>query len=120
MHDLAGPTLLYPSNGMMFTGTQALIVLQWAATGILEEQEYYRVEFTAPVAAGDPVTTYDYVRTTSWRVPEENFPPAEVKDRACTWRVDIVRQVGSIAEPDYTVIGKSEGARSFTWNVAQP
>jgi hypothetical protein len=39
---------------MVFTGTKALIVLQWAATGILEEQEYYRVEFTAPTAGGTP------------------------------------------------------------------
>ncbi len=50
----APPALLYPSNGMVFTGTKALIVLQWAATGILEEQEYYRVEFTAPTAGGTP------------------------------------------------------------------
>ncbi|MDY0018637.1 MAG: hypothetical protein RBT47_01405, partial [Anaerolineae bacterium] len=96
------------------------IVLQWAATGILEEQEYSRVEFTAPTAGGTPVTTYAYVRATSWRVPEENFPPAEVKERTCTWKIDIVRRTGSVAEPGYTVIGKSEGARSFTWNVAQP
>ncbi len=116
----APPALLYPSNGMVFTGTKALIVLQWAATGILEEQEYYRVEFTAPTAGGTPVTTYAYVRATSWRVPEENFPPTEVKERTCTWKIDIVRRTGSVAEPGYTVIGKSEGERSFTWNAAQP
>ena len=66
------------------------------------------------------MTTYAYVRATSWRVPEENFPPTEVKERTCTWKIDIVRRTGSVAEPGYTVIGKSEGERSFTWNAAQP
>ena len=115
----ASPTLLYPPTGMTFTGAQTLVMLQWTSTGILEEEEYYRVELITP--PGDKsASTYTYLRSTAWRVPEELFPIPEIANRTCSWRVAIVRRRGPAANPIDTVINPAVEERTFFWKPAQP
>ncbi|MCD4738537.1 MAG: LysM peptidoglycan-binding domain-containing protein, partial [Anaerolineae bacterium] len=113
----ASPTLLYPPAGMTFTGAQTLVMLQWTSTGILEEEEYYRVELITPT--GDKsASTYTYLRSTAWRVPEELFPAPEIANRTCSWRVAIVRRSGPVAKLVDTVISPAAEKRTFFWKPA--
>ena len=115
----AAPTLLYPPDGIKFTGAQTLIALQWTSTGILAEEEYYEVEFITPTGDGSE-STYQYLRSTTWRVPEELFPAAKIANRACSWSVAIVRRSGPVANPTYEVIKPAAEARTFFWEADQP
>ncbi|RLC89336.1 MAG: hypothetical protein DRI37_03980, partial [Chloroflexi bacterium] len=115
------PTLLYPPDGATFTGAETPILLQWASVGILdlEADEFYRVEFTTATSKG-PVTTYAYVRATTWRVPQELFPVPELADRTCTWQISIVRRHPPHSEIPDIIITLPGGRRSFTWNPEAP
>jgi len=115
----AAPEMLYPSDNATFTGPDVNITLQWASTGILTEKEFYKLEFIVPTAEGK-TTLNIYQRSTAWRVSKDLFPPVDLEDRVCAWRVSVVRQVTSGSDPTYKVIGLTGRRRSFVWNVAAP
>jgi LysM repeat protein len=110
------PSILYPPDDAVFTGADATITLQWASVGILEEREFYQVELILPTAEGR-ITHQDQLRATVWRVPEDLFPPETVVDRACAWRVVVVRQVTDDADPEYKTIGQASSRRTFIWET---
>lgn len=113
------PDMLYPPDKAVFTGPDAVILLQWAANGILNDKEYYELEFIAPAANGKE-TTKIYQRSTAWRVPAELFPPADANERSFSWRISIVRLVTGSGPPNYKIISQTVRRRTFTWNNAQP
>ncbi len=117
--DYTSPEPLYPPQDTVLSGADALVILQWASVGILEDNEFYHVELTVPTLDGD-MTTDVYIRATAWRVPVELFPPPEVDNRACVWRVSVVRQTAAEPEPSYKVIGPEKGNQTFIWDVAEP
>lgn len=110
------PTLLYPPNGAAVSGEDAIVVLQWTSVGLLrvEDYEYYRVELVVP-ATSEATTLFYTTRSTSWRVPANLFPPAELTNRNFSWRIIVVRKTGTAAEPVYTLIGQRSGSRTFSW-----
>jgi LysM repeat protein len=114
--DYAPPTPLYPPQNATLRGADALVILQWASVGILEDNEFYHVELTTPTLDDDMITDV-YVHATAWRVPADLFPPPEVENRTCTWRVSVVRQTATEPEPSYKVIGPAVGNQTFTWDV---
>jgi len=115
----AAPEMLYPPDVATFTGPDAVITLQWASVGILSDREFYKLEFIVPTAEGK-ATINVYQRSTAWRVPKELFPPPDIEDRTCAWRVSVVRQVTSGTDPTYRITSLTGRRRSFTWNVAVP
>ena len=117
--DYASPAPLYPPQDATFSGADDLVILQWASVGILEDNEFYHVELTIPTPDGDMVTDV-YIRATAWRVPADLFPPPEIEDRTCTWRVSVVRQTATEPEPSYKVIGPAVGSQTFIWDVEEP
>ena len=114
--DYTSPAPLYPPQDATFNGADALLILQWASVGILEDNEFYHVELTVPAPEGE-MSTDVYIRATAWRVPMELFPPPEVKNRTCIWRVSVVRQTATEPEPSYKVIGPAAGSQAFIWDV---
>jgi LysM repeat protein len=113
------PVMLYPPEGMVFSGADAVVVLQWASAGILTEREYYQLEFIVPTKEGRNTLTM-YLRTTAWRVPAELFPDPQVTERMCYWRVNIARLVTESGTPNYKIISRMEKRRSFQWEIEQP
>jgi LysM repeat protein len=110
------PAMLFPPSGSVFTGDDVTIALQWASVGILDDREYYQVELIVPTEDGRE-TYYDYVKSTTWRVPGELLPPETVEDRDCSWRIFVVRQVTDDATADYKIISQSSARRTFTWRI---
>ncbi len=113
------PVLLYPAEGTIFNGADALIVLQWVSVGILEEREFYEVEIIIPTVEGKK-TIQVYTRSTAWRISPDLFPSPEIADRECAWRVSVVRQITESADSGYKIISRLDKRRTFTWGLAQP
>jgi len=115
----AAPDMLYPPNNAVFTGVDDVVILQWASIGILNDREFYKLEFIAPTAAGKE-TTNIYQRSTVWRVPKDFFPAAAASERTFSWRVSIVRLVTESGKPNYKVVSQTVRRRTFIWNNVQP
>jgi len=115
----SAPEMLYPPDGATFTGLDAVVILQWASIGILKDKEYYTLEFIAPGAEGK-TTVNVYQRSTAWRVSDDLFPPVDIVDRTCSWRVSVVRLVTESGTPTYKVISQTVKRRTFTWEIAEP
>ncbi|HDQ34743.1 MAG TPA: LysM peptidoglycan-binding domain-containing protein, partial [Chloroflexi bacterium] len=114
------PTLLYPPHEKNFVGDEALIVLQWASVGILDANEYYRLELQLPTADADPHIITVYLQATAWRVPTEHFPAPEIANRRCEWQVTVVRRIEQEGEPRYNTIGATSNTRAFYWVPLAP
>ncbi len=106
--------MLSPRDTASFTGPDAVVALQWASVGILEEREFYQVELIVPTGEQN-VTQQVVQRSTVWRIPSELFPPETVENRTFSWRVLVVRQVTGGDEATYKVISQSARRRTFTW-----
>jgi LysM repeat protein len=110
------PAILYPPNGQVFSGPNALIPLQWASVGILDDLEYYQVELLPPGAdEGDAV--YAQMKSTLWRVPDELLPVDEPGEFVFWWRVQVVRQLSEEADSAYRAISPLLPPRSFGWTT---
>jgi len=106
------PSLLHPRDRATFTGSDAVIALQWSSVGILEAREFYGVELLTP-GSGEPVQAY--TRATAWRVPVDLLGEELDGDLTFSWRVYVVRQVTEGADADYKIIGQAGRRRSFSW-----
>ncbi|MBN1487236.1 MAG: LysM peptidoglycan-binding domain-containing protein [Anaerolineae bacterium] len=115
----AATTLLYPSNGSSFYGSESLVVLQWTSVGILQEGEYYHVELN--IAGATEETTYsEYLRSTAWRVPKNLFLDPGIQNRRYSWRISVVRQIDDDGDtPTYEIINPPSETRTFFWEVAE-
>jgi LysM repeat protein len=118
----SAPMPIYPPDNATFTGPDALVILQWTSSGILEDNAYYRVELSVPTVDG-PTKTYFYQQSTALRLPTELFPTADVEERVCVWHVDVVQTQSETdtltdqpAEAYKAMSPKSE-SRTFFWEV---
>src|SRR5690606_3885020 len=69
------PTPLMPLNGANLGATGSPVVLGWAATGLLQADEYYAVRLRIFDADGKLVDSVEsWTQTTSWRVPDDELP----------------------------------------------
>jgi LysM repeat protein len=108
----AAPELLSPSDGAVFRGEDALIMLTWASVGILREDQVYLIEVETP-AQITPIT-YS-TQGTSWRLPGELRPTG--RRRGITWRVTVVRRPnpGSTEPLEWEPISLPSDTRHFVW-----
>ncbi len=115
----APPVLLYPPDNTRFVGSEAMIVLQWASAGLLEDDAYYRMEVTVPTESGKE-TIRIYQKSTAWRVPENLLPSDSVDERTFNWRVSVVLREDEGDESDDQVIGPPARSRTFVWQMETP
>ena len=95
---------------------EEVIVLNWASVGILAEDEWYvlRLRYEAQGATQPPNV---WTKTTSWRVPADIYPPADVEPRLLHWDVTIMRQThtGPDGTPEGVDISPVSATRGFYW-----
>jgi LysM repeat protein len=108
------PPLLNPSNGAVFGGPEALIVLEWASVSLLDSDEWYELRLSRPGI--DPLIERTW--STSYRVPAELFPPPGATTREFNWRVRVVRRIPSTDE--YAVASDQGPVRTFRWLEMAP
>jgi len=133
-HPYPAPALLAPADGRVFREIDEIIVLNWASVGILAEDEWYvlRLRYEAEGAAQPPgvwtkTLRYEaegaaqppgvWTKTTSWRVPADLYPSADVESRLLRWDVTVMRQThtGPDGTPEGVVISPVSTTRSFYW-----
>ena len=106
------PVLLGPPDGAVFGGGDALILLNWAAPGILGENEWYVLRIR-PAEDDGALTDEVLTRATSFRVPQWIHEAASRGGpRTFRWDVTIVRQP---SDESPTPVSPSSPARVFTW-----
>jgi LysM repeat protein len=81
------PDLLFPVEGAVIEGEDAVILLTWTSVGILRDNQAYLVELETPAQVA-PVTYT--TQGTSWRLPPDLWPTG--RRRTLTWRVTVVQQ----------------------------
>lgn len=110
----AAPPLLSPPNDAVLVGSAEPIVLQWAAVGVLREDEWYALKFSQ--VRGGVISATVYTRATAWRVPFELLLAADAEQREFRWWVQVVREGrnrrGMLT---YRDAGATSEVRGFTW-----
>lgn len=116
----AGPTLLYPPDGMVFDMSNEPIVLQWVAVKDLTPDEWYMVEIVDESVQGTHPLR-GFTRQNAFRLPER-WRPHDEELHPFQWRVSIVRVTGQREDGGfiYTFGGRSSEERRFTWRGAIP
>jgi LysM repeat protein len=81
------PVLLAPTDGEVFQGQDAVIVLRWASTATLGDSEYYEIRlWSAP--QGEEYALLYYTQASTWLVPAELHPRS--RDGTWYWTVSAV------------------------------
>jgi hypothetical protein len=112
------PSLLKPVDGATFVSSDPPVLLQWTAVGILDDEEWYAVRISQP---GGVFSATNYVRNTSWRVPNELLMSAADGGGEFRWQVRVVEEaLGREGALVYEDAGPPSQVRSFTWVVATP
>jgi len=110
------PALLAPADGQVFRGGGEAIVLNWVSVGILADDEWYvlGLRYETEGAAQPPDV---WTKTTSWRVPADLYPPADIEPRLLRWDVTVIRQTrtGPDGTPEGFDISPVSATRSFYW-----
>ncbi len=115
-----GPVLLLqPLDGSRVVGNAKTVLLQWLSSGILREDETYRV--TVDQIGGGIRWGPIYIKATALHLPDTLFPAPDDPNREFQWTVTIMRQVGVGSDnvPLYEVISPSS-SRSFEWLPSIP
>jgi len=108
------PPLLSPADGATIASTGEPL-LQWAAVGLLDQDEWYVVRLW-PADPGLPSPPSYWTKGTSWRVGSEWRPSEITRGRRYLWQVAVirVRGEGSSRRVIEATSPLSE-IRSFTW-----
>lgn len=108
--------LLAPADGASFEGPDAVILLNWASIGILDEDEWYVVRLRwTDSEEGQPL--HFWTKATSWRVPASLYVSGAEQAPRWRWRVLVVRRTG-IAENGIWIgdeLRPNSDARVFHW-----
>jgi hypothetical protein len=107
---------LAPADEAAFAGPNAVILLNWASVGILDEDEWYvvRLRWTDSEEA-QPL--FIWTKMTSWRVPAGLYVSGSDQAQRFRWRVLVVRQTG-VTEDGMrigTEIRPGSDVRVFYW-----
>lgn len=115
----AGPDLLLPADGTIFTATTDSVSLQWAAVALQGYNEAYAVTIE-DVTAGTGQKLVDYVTDTKYIITS-SFRPVDTVPHIIRWTVQVVRQSGSTkdGEPLYVPAGAVSFSRAFGWAGGQ-
>ena len=88
-------------------------MLQWAAVGVLRDDEWYALRFFQPHGV---VSATIYTRATAWRVPFDLLLAARAEEREFRWWVRVVREArdrhGVLT---YREAGAPSEVRTLTW-----
>ncbi|OGO41887.1 MAG: hypothetical protein A2Z04_02240 [Chloroflexi bacterium RBG_16_57_9] len=112
----SAPALLGPPDGYQFRRQDTSVLLNWASVGILRDDEWYVVRVRIMQGEQTKEAT-EWVRTTSWRLPDSLHPTVAGEVYRYEWDVAVERQTGT--STDGTPTGVPASPRSvayqFTW-----
>lgn len=116
----AGPSLLYPTDGMAIDTLDAPVMLQWTAIKSLGPNEWYMIEMS-DADDRDSLPRRGFTRDPFFRVPQD-WRPTINEVRRMQWKVSIVQETGRRSDGGliYTFGGNSSRPAYFLWQGAVP
>lgn len=116
----AGPSLLYPTDGMAIDTLDAPVVLQWTAIKSLSPNEWYMIEMS-DADDRDSLPRRGFTRDPFFRVPQD-WRPTINEVRRMEWKVSIIQETGRRSDGGliYTFGGNSSRPSYFLWQGAVP
>jgi LysM repeat protein len=85
--------LLAPPEDAVFEGPGAVILLNWASVGILDQDEWYVLHLRwTDSEEGRPI--FIWTKATSWRVPASLYVSGLGQPQRWRWRVLVMRRTG--------------------------
>jgi LysM repeat protein/predicted nucleic acid-binding Zn ribbon protein len=111
------PIALGPPNQRVFDGQDTVVLLNWTSVGILGDDDWYVV--TVRVSRGDQIVeNAHWLKTTSWRLPDELRPAADAGPQIYWWDVVVRRQteINASGERSGPTVSPRTAPRQFTWN----
>jgi LysM repeat protein len=116
----AGPSLLYPVDGIEVDPPDVLMRLQWVAVKDLEADEWYMIEL-GDLDSPDSLPYRAFTRDSSFRLPDE-WRPNVPETHEMEWRVSIVKVTGERSDGGviYEYGGRSSEEGTFFWLGAVP
>lgn len=116
----AGPSLLYPTDGMAIDTLDAPVVLQWTAIKSLDPNEWYMIEMS-DADERDSLPRRGFTRDPFFRVPQD-WRPTINEVRRMQWKVSIIQETGRRSDGGliYTFGGNSSRPSYFLWQGAVP
>jgi LysM repeat protein/predicted nucleic acid-binding Zn ribbon protein len=84
--------LLAPADEAVFEGPGAVILLNWASVGILDEDEWYVVRLRR--TGSEKEQPWFWTKATSWRVPSRLYVGGSDQAQRWRWQVLVMRQTG--------------------------
>jgi LysM repeat protein len=111
------PFLLSPADKALIP-TAGQPLLRWAASGVLDQDEWYVVRVW-PEDEAWPAPPVYWTKGTSWRVGTEWRPPDTATGRRYFWQVTIVRGTGEEGDRQASKVSSPMSAvHSFIWGEA--
>ncbi|MFL7840412.1 MAG: LysM peptidoglycan-binding domain-containing protein [Candidatus Promineifilaceae bacterium] len=116
----AGPSLLYPTEGMEVNPPDGVLRFQWVAVKNLEEDEWYMVELE-DLNLPDILPYRAFTQDSSFRLPDE-WRPKVPETHEMRWRVSIVKVTGERSDGGviYEYGGRGSEQGTFFWLGALP
>jgi LysM repeat protein len=111
----AAPSLLLPADGAVYNANNDTVTLQWAAVGVLRQNELYAITLE-DLTDGTGRKITDYTTSTKYNVPI-SFRPVSDTPHILRWSIQPVRQSGQDKDgkPVYNTAGEISPFRVFSW-----
>jgi len=111
----AAPSLLLPADGAVYTANNDTVTLQWAAVGVLRQNELYAIT-VEDLTDGTGRKITDYTTSTKYNVPI-SFRPLSDTPHILRWSIQPVRQTGQDKDgkTTYSKAGEVSPFRVFSW-----
>jgi LysM repeat protein len=111
----SAPSLLLPADGAVYTANNDTVTLQWAAVGVLRQNEFYAIT-VEDLTDGTGRKITDYTTNTKYNVPV-SFRPLSDSPHILRWSIQPVRQNGpdKDGKPVYSTAGELSPYRVFSW-----
>jgi LysM repeat protein len=117
LYPYPAPVALGPPNQRVFEGRDTAVLLNWTSVGILGDDDWYVV--TVRVSRGDKIVEMvHWLKTTSWRLPDDLRPIAGTGPQIYWWDVVVRRQEGIAAggQRSGPAVSPRTPPRQFTWS----
>jgi len=111
---------LAPAHMTVYSGANAVIVLEWQASAPagLRENEWYEIRLTFTARDGAPGERKSYSKETRWIVANALYREISADARTFNWSVRVVRVEGidPLSSPSRAYISPAGVTRVFIWN----
>jgi DNA-directed RNA polymerase subunit RPC12/RpoP len=112
--------LFSPANATVYSGANAVILLEWRTVAPLglRENEWYEAKISFAGRGNTPAERKSYTKETNWIVSADLYKEVSADVRLFKWNVTVMRVDGidPLASPNRSPVNAPSPTGSFYWN----